>query len=65
MTLDGRLARLERVTHPAPQQNSMATWSDEDGRKFAEAMAAEIARLTPDEREEWAAWYTRDTPQEA
>jgi len=65
MTLDGRLARLERVIHPAPYRRSNPTWSDDDGRKFEDAVAAETARLTPDEREEWAAWYTCYTPREA
>jgi len=58
MTLDARLARLERVTRPAPQQNNTPRWSAEDGRKFEEAMAEVTARLTPVELEEWAAWYT-------
>ncbi len=65
MTLDGRLSRLERVIHPAPYRRIKPKWSDEDARNFEDAMRAETARLTPDEREQWAAWYTRYSPHKA
>lgn len=59
MTLDARLARLERVAYPSPQQDTKPTWSDDDRRNFEDAMAAETALLTPAECEQWTAWYTR------